>query len=182
MERNEINSSKVAIPGEKTTANFLFSFAFPNAKNRFPVLFSTIEDTVLKGEADLGLLIHENRFTYHQRGLLKIMDLGEYWQQQTGLPIPLAPIAIKRNIDQSIKQQVGKLIRKSVEFGFANYPFIAPYVKQHSQAMDEEVMRKHIDLYVNDFSIDLGEKGRLAIEKFYEVFAGNNYETEKLFV
>jgi 1,4-dihydroxy-6-naphthoate synthase len=182
MERNEINSSKVTIPGEKTTANFLFSFAFPNAKDRFPVLFSTIEQTVLNGDADLGLLIHENRFTYHQRGLVKIMDLGEYWQQQTGLPIPLAPIAIKRNIDQSIQQQVGKLIRKSVEYAFANYPFIAPYVKQHSQAMDEEVMRKHIDLYVNDFSIDLGEKGRLAIEKFYEVFAGNNCQSENLFV
>jgi 1,4-dihydroxy-6-naphthoate synthase len=182
MERNEINSSKVAIPGEKTTANFLFSFAFPNAKDRLPVLFSTIEQTVLNGDADLGLLIHENRFTYHQRGLVKIMDLGEYWQQQTGLPIPLAPIAIKRNIDQSIQQQVGKLIRKSVEYAFANYPFIAPYVKQHSQAMDEEVMRKHIDLYVNDFSIDLGEKGRLAIEKFYEVFAGNNCQSENLFV
>jgi 1,4-dihydroxy-6-naphthoate synthase len=110
------------------------------------------------------------------------MDLGEYWQQETGLPIPLAPIAIKRNIDQSIQQQVGKIIRKSVEYAFANYPFIALYVKQHSQAMDEEVMRNHIDLYVNDFSIDLGEKGRLAIEKFYEVFAGKNYKRENLFV
>ena len=182
MQRNEIDSCRVAIPGEKTTANFLFSFAFPTARNRFPVLFSTIENTVLKGDADLGLLIHENRFTYHQRGLVKIMDLGEYWQQQTGLPIPLAPIAIKRNTDQSIKQQVGKLIRKSVEYAFANYPFLAPYVKQHSQAMDEEVMRKHIDLYVNDFSIDLGEKGRLAIGKFYEVFSGNNSEAGNLFV
>jgi 1,4-dihydroxy-6-naphthoate synthase len=180
MQCNEIDSCRVAIPGEKTTANFLFSFAFPNAKDRFPVLFSTIEQTVLNGDADLGLLIHENRFTYHQRGLVKIMDLGEYWQQQTGLPIPLAPIAIKRNIDPSIQQQVGRLIRKSVEYAFTNYPFIAPYVKQHSQAMDEEVMRKHIDLYVNDFSIDLGEKGRLAVEKFYEVFAGKNHEIENL--
>ncbi len=181
IEHNEIDSLKVAIPGEKTTANFLFSFAFPKAKNRLPVLFSTIEHAVLKEEADLGLLIHENRFTYQQRGLVKIMDLGEYWQQQTGLPIPLAPIAIKRKIDQSIQQQVGKLIRKSVEYAFSKYPFIAPYVKQHSQAMDDEVMRKHIDLYVNDFSINLGEKGRLAIEKFYEAFQAILRST-KLFV
>jgi len=182
IELNEINNLRIAIPGEHTTANFLFSFAFPKAKNRFPVLFSTIEDTVLNNEADLGLLIHENRFTYYQRGLVKIMDMGEYWQEQTGLPIPLACIAVKRNMDKPRQYQIGKLIKKSVEYAFSNYPFIAPYVKQHSQTMEEKVMRKHIDLYVNDFSIDLGEKGRIAIEKFYEVFGGMDRGTKPLFV
>jgi 1,4-dihydroxy-6-naphthoate synthase len=179
---NKINDCKIAIPGENTTANFLLSFAFPGAKNRFPVLFSAIENAVLTGEADLGLLIHENRFTYHQRGLVKIMDMGEYWQQQTNLPIPLACIAMKKNIEKKIQMQVGNLIRKSVEYAFSNYPAITSYVKEYSQTMEEEVMRKHIDLYVNNFSIDLGEKGRKAIEKFYEVFNRGNFTGKDLFV
>lgn len=178
----EINGLKIAIPGEHTTANFLLSFAFPQAKNRFPVLFSTIEETVLSGKADLGLLIHENRFTYYQRGLVKIMDMGEYWQEQTGLPIPLACIAVKRKIDQTVQSKIGTLIKRSVEYAFSNYPFIAPYVKEHSQTMEEEVMRKHIDLYVNDYSMDMGEEGRTAIRKFYEVFGGKDRETKSLFV
>jgi 1,4-dihydroxy-6-naphthoate synthase len=179
---NEINNSKIAIPGETTTANFLLSFAFPEAKNRLPVLFSTIEDIVLKGEADMGLLIHENRFTYYQRGLVKIMDMGEYWQEQTGLPIPLACIGIRRSFDKELQQKVGKLIRKSVEYAFVNYPSITQYVKDHSQTMEEDVMRKHIDLYVNNFSIDLGDKGRTAIEKFYEVFTPGQVRQKDLFV
>jgi 1,4-dihydroxy-6-naphthoate synthase len=182
LSPDEINSSPIAIPGENTTANFLLSFAFPNAKNRFPVLFSTIEDAVLEGKANLGLLIHENRFTYHQRGLIKIMDLGEFWEQQTGLPIPLGCIAIKRTIDKKIQQQVGKLIKKSVEYAFSNYPFIAPYVKEYSQTMEEEIMRKHIDLYVNEFSINLGEKGRAAIQKFYLAFDPEHKGDKNLFL
>ena len=178
----EISTAKIAIPGENTTANFLFSYAFPQAKNRFAVLFSRIEDTVLNGDADLGLLIHENRFTYHKRGLIKILDLGEYWQQQTGLPIPLACIGIKRSIDKKTQKQVGDLIRKSVEYGFKNYPYIAPYIKEHSQAMEEDVMRKHIDLYVNEFSVELGEKGRTAIERFYDVFTNEKNDGRQLFI
>ena len=179
---NEIERYKIAIPGEMTTANFLLSFAFPKAKSRLPVLFSTIEDVVLNGEADMGLLIHENRFTYYQKGLVKIMDMGEYWQEQTGLPIPLACIGMKRKFDKTVQQQVGKLIKKSVEYAFANYPSITQFVKDHSQAMEEDVMRKHIDLYVNNFSIDLGDKGRTAIEKFYSVFSSGRGHQKDLFV
>jgi 1,4-dihydroxy-6-naphthoate synthase len=182
FDPGEINNLRIAIPGEHTTANFLFSFAFPKAKNRFPVLFSEIENTVLSGETDLGLLIHENRFTYYQRGLIKIMDMGEYWQEQTGLPIPLACIAIKRDVDQTVQSKIGTLIKRSVEYAFSNYPFIASYVKANSQTMEEDVMRKHIDLYVNDYSLDLGEQGRAAIKKFYEVFGGKDRETKSLFV
>lgn len=181
-DANEINTAKIAIPGEHTTANFLFSFAFPQAKRRKPFLFSEIEDKVLQGDADLGLLIHENRFTYHKRGLIKILDLGEYWQEHTGLPIPLACIGVKKSIDKKIQKQIGDLIRKSVQYAFQHYPYISPYIKDHSQTMEEEVMRKHIDLYVNEFSIDLGEKGRSAIEKFYEVFAKQKNDVKQLFV
>ena len=182
IPHNKINNYKIAIPGEMTTANFLLSFVFPQAKNRLPVLFSTIEDIVLRGESDLGLLIHENRFTYFQRGLVKIMDMGEYWQEHTGLPVPLACIAVKRSCEKKVQQQIGKLIKKSVEYAFANYPSISQYVKDHSQTMEEEVMRKHIDLYVNNFSIDLGEKGKSAIEKFYEVFTSTPERQKDLFV
>ena len=182
LSKEKINEAKIAIPGENTTANFLLSFAFPNARNRSAVLFSTIEDTVLQGKADLGLLIHENRFTYYKRGLVKIMDMGEYWQQETGLPIPLACIAIKRSIDKKIQKQVGELIKKSVEYAFSNYPFLPDYIKQHAQAMEEEVMRKHIDLYVNDFSNDLADKGKEAIQKFYEVFNPASASVKELFV
>ncbi len=170
LPTDEINKLKIAIPGENTTANFLFSYAFPEANNKIAFLFSTIEEVILKGDADLGLLIHENRFTYHKKGLVKILDLGEYWQQKTELPIPLACIAMRRTIDKEIQKKVGELIRRSVEYAFEHYPYISPYIKDHSQTMEEEVMRKHIDLYVNEFSVDLGEKGRAAIEKFYQVF------------
>jgi len=182
IPNNEINNCKIAIPGEMTTANYLLSFAFPHAKNRVSVLFSTIENTVLRGEADMGLLIHENRFTYSERGLVKILDMGEYWQEQTGLPIPLACIGIKRSFDNRVQQQVGKLIKKSVEYAFTNYPSITQYVKDNSQTMEEGVMRKHIDLYVNNFSVDLGEKGKSAIEKFFEVFTSGQGHQKDLFV
>lgn len=182
IQKSEVDQSKIAIPGENTTANFLLSFAFPNARHRLPFLFSKIEDAVLNDQIDLGLLIHENRFTYQQRGLVKIMDLGEYWQQQTGLPIPLACIAVKRSIEKNIQQQIGQLIKESVTYAFSKYPFITPYVKEYSQTMEEEIMRKHIDLYVNEFTIDQGERGKIAIEKFYEVFtSGQNHEAD-LFV
>lgn len=170
MHTDEVKESTIAIPGFGTTANFLLSFAFPAAQKRVAVLFSEIEDTVLSGKADIGLLIHENRFTYQQKGLQKLLDLGAYWEEKTGAPVPLACIAIKRTIHQEMQQAVGRLIQKSVAYAFSNYPFIPPYIKEHAQAMDEQVMRQHIDLYVNDFSIQLGEKGKAAILRFYKTF------------
>jgi 1,4-dihydroxy-6-naphthoate synthase len=173
ISKEEVHLSRIAIPGHHTTANFLLSFAFPEAQKRFPVLFSQIEDAVLNGHADIGLLIHENRFTYQQKGLLKILDLGEYWEQETSSPVPLACIAVKRGIDKNVQSVVGKLVQKSVEFAFTNYPFIAPYVKQHAQAMEEEVMKQHIDLYVNKFSVQLGEQGRKAVSQFYKAYTAD---------
>lgn len=171
IEKEKINTASIAIPGENTTANFLFSFAYPNAANRFPVLFSEIENTVLSGKADIGLLIHENRFTYQQKGLVKLLDLGSYWEQETGSPIPLACIAINRSMDKEVQYTVGRLIRKSVEYAFSHYPLIDDYIKAHAQAMDEEVMRSHIELYVNNFSVDLGDAGRRAIAMLYETYS-----------
>ena len=168
--KSEIEKMSIALPGKNTTANLLFSFAYPEAKNRKYMIFSAIENAVLTEETDLGVIIHENRFTYQQKGLHKVTDLGEYWEEKMNAPIPLGGIAIKRSIDRSTSLQIDKLIRKSIEFAFSNYPMIADYVKEHSQEMSESVMRQHIDLYVNDFSIDLGTDGKKAIETLYDTY------------
>ena len=176
----DINQSSVALPGLHTTANLLFSFAYPDAVDKKFILFSEIENALLNRETDLGVIIHENRFTYQQKGLHKVKDLGEYWEEKMESPIPLGGIAVNQSIKRSTAIKVDKLIRKSLDFAFSNYPFITDYVKQHSQSMSEDVMRQHIDLYVNNYSLDLGEEGKLAIENLYQVFQEiNNEESEE---
>ena len=166
----DIVHSSIAIPGELTTANFLLSFAFPMAKNKTPVLFSGIEDAVLMEKFDLGVIIHENRFTYQQKGLIKICDLGEVWEEKQKVPIPLACIAAKSSLSKDLQNKVSQLIKRSVEYAFSNYPELTDYTREHAQAMDEKVMRQHIDLYVNNYSIDLGEDGRKAIDQLKKVY------------
>lgn len=166
-----INHQRIALPGINTTANLLFSFAYPEAKNRKHMIFSEIENSVVNNETDLGVIIHENRFTYHQKGLHKVTDLGEFWEQKMNAPIPLGGIAIKTSFDRVTCLKINTLIKKSIEFAFSNYPLITEYVKQHSQEMSEDVMRQHIELYVNNFSLDLGEPGRKAISVLFETFA-----------
>ncbi|RPE09864.1 1,4-dihydroxy-6-naphthoate synthase [Chitinophaga lutea] len=168
---SRVKDLTIAIPGENTTANLLFNIAYPGAVNKKIMLFSEIENAVLSGEADAGVIIHENRFTYQQKGLVKITDLGEYWEQQTGQPIPLGGIFIRKDVPEEIQQQVDRLIHQSLQQAFAAYPTLSPYVKAHAQEMDEHVMRQHIDLYVNEFSLDLGEEGRTAIEKLKTMVA-----------
>ena len=176
----DINQSSIALPGLHTTANLLFSFAYPDAIDKTFILFSEIENALINKETDLGVIIHENCFTYQQKGLHKIKDLGEYWEEKMESPIPLGGIAINQSIKRSTAIKVDQLIRKSLDFAFANYPAITDYVKQHSQTMSEDVMRKHIDLYVNNYSLDLGEEGKLAIENLYQVFQEiNNEESEE---
>lgn len=173
-----INEAKTALPGAHTTANLLFSFAYPDASGKEFMLFSEIENAVLSGKTDLGVIIHENRFTYQQRGLHKVADLGEYWEQKMQSPIPLGGIAISQSIKRSTALKVNQLIRKSLELAFSQYPVISPFVKQHSQEMSEEVMRQHIDLYVNNYSIDLGAAGKTAIESLYATYLKMNGLTE----
>jgi 1,4-dihydroxy-6-naphthoate synthase len=179
------NNLKIAIPGKLTTANLLLSIAYPNATNKIEYVFSNIENAVLSGEVDAGLIIHENRFTYQEKGLEKIMDLGEYWDSLIHAPIPLGGIVIKRNLGNDLQQKVNRLIKKSVEFAFANPESSMNYVKKHAQEMSEEVMKKHIALYVNDFSIDLGETGINAVQLLFnkakelKLF---NYSNEKLVI
>jgi 1,4-dihydroxy-6-naphthoate synthase len=170
MDLKSIDHCTIAIPGENTTAHLLFSLAFPNANNKKFMVFSEIEQAVLNGETDAGVIIHENRFTYQQKGLVKLIDLGEFWEKETGCPIPLGGIAIRKNIDFTIQQQINDLIKKSVEYAFKNYPDLPLFVKQHSQEMEEHVMRQHIDLYVNNYSISLGSGGKKAIERLLLTF------------
>jgi 1,4-dihydroxy-6-naphthoate synthase len=170
----EIENSTIAIPGENTTANLLLSFAYPNAEKKTALIFSAIEDAVLQGKADLGVIIHENRFTYQLKGLRKVMDLGEYWEQQMKAPIPLGAIAIQRNIESSVGEKVNRLIKQSLEYSYLHYPAISDFVRQNSQEMSEDVMRQHIELYVNNYSLDLGTEGRNAIETLYGVFKNLN--------
>ncbi|MDB5253844.1 MAG: 1,4-dihydroxy-6-naphthoate synthase [Flaviaesturariibacter sp.] len=167
----DVAHCRVAIPGENTTANFLLHHAFPMVQTRVPTLFSDIEDAVLRGDVDLGVIIHENRFTYQQKGLLRIADLGEIWEQRTGAAIPLGAIAIRKSLGADVRRAVESLIRKSLLHAFHDYPAVTSYVKQHAQAMDEAVMRQHIELYVNDYSVDLGEEGQKAIGTFATVYA-----------
>ncbi|HKZ66747.1 MAG TPA: 1,4-dihydroxy-6-naphthoate synthase [Chitinophagaceae bacterium] len=166
----KITDQSIAIPGINTTANLLLSFAFPAATNRIPMIFSAIEDAVLTGKTKLGVIIHENRFTYQQKGLHKVMDLGENWEEKMKTPIPLGGIAISQSVKRTTALKVNELIRKSLEYAFSNYPLIPAYVKKHSREMNEEVMRQHIDLYVNNYSIDLGTEGKEAINKLFIIF------------
>ena len=158
----------IAIPGKFTTANFLMGLAFPKAQNKTPMVFSAIEPALLDEQFDAGLIIHENRFTYAAKGLKKISDLGEFWEGETGAPIPLGGIVIRRSFPDDVKQRVNRLLRRSVEFAFANRTASLDYVRAHAQEMSEEVIYKHIDLYVNEYSVDLGPEGRRAVELLFE--------------
>ncbi|HSZ85226.1 MAG TPA: 1,4-dihydroxy-6-naphthoate synthase [Puia sp.] len=171
---SDINNYTIAVPGKNTTAHLLFSLAFPEATKKEFMIFSSIEDAVLNGDVDCGVIIHENRFTYQQKGLVKIVDLGEYWEKETGYPIPLGGIVIKNNYDNEIQKKINLLIKQSVEFAFSNYPLLTDFVKQHSQEMNEHVMRQHIDLYVNNYSITLGKDGEEAIKKLIEIYSSLN--------
>jgi 1,4-dihydroxy-6-naphthoate synthase len=159
---------KIGIPGKYTTANFLLGNAFPKAINKVELVFSDIENAVLEGRVDVGLIIHENRFTYQDRGLKKIIDLGDHWEKQTGCAIPLGGIVASRNLPADVQHKLNRVLRKSVEFAFANPKSGLEFIRSHAQEMSEEVMYKHIDLYVNKYSVELGEEGRKAIKLLFD--------------
>ena len=181
----EIANMKIAIPGKYTTANFLLGIAFPDAKNKTEMVFSEIENAVLEGKVDAGLIIHENRFTYQSKGLKKLIDLGEFWETKTGLPIPLGGIAIRKSLPSEVKLKVEKLIRKSIEFAFANPEASKEYVRCHSQEMEPSVIQSHINLYVNNYSVNLGVEGEKAVKELYSIARQNGTipeMTEDIFV
>jgi len=159
---------RIGIPGTYTTANFLLGLAFPQLQNKEELVFSGIEQGVLDGDVDLGLIIHENRFTYEDKGLFKVVDLGDFWERTTGFPIPLGGIVVKRSLEDDIKQKINRVLKKSVEFAFANPKSGLDFIRTHAQEMSEEVMYKHIELYVNEYSKELGSEGRKAIAYLFD--------------
>lgn len=165
---DEIAKTRIGIPGVNTTANLLFSIAFPNATDKHVFLFSDIEEAILSDAIDAGVIIHENRFTYEQKGLRKIIDLGEFWEQETALPIPLGGIAVKKSFPDSMKREVNSIIRSSVEYAMINPSASKAFVKHYAQALDDAIIRKHIELYVNNFSVNLGDDGKTAIIELYK--------------
>jgi len=157
----------VAIPGKYTTANLLLSLFAPEMKNKTELLFSDIEDAVLTNQFDTGLIIHENRFTYQNKGLKKIVDLGEFWEKTTGLPIPLGCIAVNKRISTENQRRINRVLRRSVEYAFLHPESSSPYVRQHAVEMESHIVKQHIDLYVNAFTASLGAEGREAVKSLF---------------
>ena len=168
LDLSKIDTYKIAIPGFKTTANLLFTLAFPQAKNKTELVFSEIEAAVLSGEYDAGLIIHEGRFTYQQKGLTKIIDMGDWWEKTTNAAIPLGGIVIRRSFDKEICTIVDRIIKESLAYSWKRYPELSSFITENAQEMEEDVMRKHINLYVNKYTTDLGDTGRLAITTLFE--------------
>lgn len=176
---------KTGIPGKYTTANFLLGIAYPQLLDKKEMVFSNIENSLLKEEIDLGLIIHENRFTYQDKGLAQIIDLGNYWEQLTKCAIPLGGIVVNRDLPLEVQHKINRVLRKSVEYAFANPKSGIAFIRKHAQEMDENVMYKHIELYVNQYSIDLGDEGKKAIDTLFEMALKNNVIpsfTENLYV
>lgn len=168
LPEKQIRKLGIGIPGKYTTANFLLSIAFPEAKNKIEMKFFEIESAILNQQIDMGVIIHENRFTYEEKGLKKIIDLGEFWEDMTQGPIPLGGIMIKRKLPEDIKQKVNRIIQRSVEYAFNHPESGMDFIRSHSQEMSIDVVKKHIELYVNKFSIELGEVGKKAVQTFFD--------------
>ena len=174
IQNDQIKNRSVAIPGELTTANLLFSLAYPEHKNKHVMLFSDIEDAVISGNVDLGLIIHENRFTYQEKGLHKIVDLGEYWESTFDYPIPLGGIVAKRSLGTEFIKKISNMIGQSVQYAFDHPTASQDFVLKYAQEMEPDVVKQHIALYVNDYSVALGKRGRGAVEKLFEVSIARN--------
>ena len=166
---DELDDAVIAIPGQNTTANLLFSIFWPAARRKREYLFSDIPEAVLTGEADAGVIIHETRFTYLSLGLQKVADTGEMWEEQTGLPLPLGGIVVNRRIEPETSDKVNRMIRRSIEYAYANPSHSVDFIRKNASETDARVTREHIKLYVNDFSLSLGQEGREAIERLFSM-------------
>jgi 1,4-dihydroxy-6-naphthoate synthase len=164
---DEIKNLKIAIPGKHTTANLLLSIAYPEHKNRKEYLISDIEEVVLSGEMDAGVIIPESQYTYPQKGLKKVVDLGEFWETKTGLAIPLRGIVVNRKFPAEIQRKIDRIMKRSIKFALENPKASCPFVKHHAQEMDDTVLESHLKLFVNDFTSELGEEGQKAIKTLF---------------
>ena len=156
---------RIAVPGIYTTANALIGRLFPDIEERVPMLFSQIAASVERGEFDAGVLIHEGRFVYERRNLELVADLGLEWERQMERPLPLGSIVIDRSLGEEVARDVERLIRRSIEYAFSNPALSRDFIKSHAQELEDDVIDKHIALFVNDFSLTLGDEGRRAVEE-----------------
>ncbi|HUR10380.1 MAG TPA: 1,4-dihydroxy-6-naphthoate synthase [Flavitalea sp.] len=177
---SEVENYPVALPGNQTTAHMLFALAFPQAKQKIFLRYDKIEEYVQTHPEATGVIIHENRFTYKQKGLFELMDLGKFWEERTKGPVPLGGIVIRRSIDHAIQVKINDLISKSLRHAQTNYPFLSFYVKKHAQEMSEDVMRQHISLYVNEYSLSIGTEGKNAVETLLRIAKSHNVPSPNL--
>lgn len=173
---DELHGARVAVPGMHTTANLLLERLFPAIGSKRAYLFSDIAEAVMSGEQDAGVLIHEGRFTYQKMGLQLIADLGEEWEKQTRLPLPLGAIAVSQRLDPETQKRVERVIRRSVEYALTHPSASEGFVKQYARELSDDVIRQHIELFVNPFSVDLGTEGRKAVMQLLDT------EDETMFV
>ena len=159
----QLRGKTIAIPGQLTTANLLLQLYGEGFEDLLILPFHQIMPAVVAGRADAGVIIHESRFTYRQHGLRQVLDLGHWWESTTGCPIPLGGILAKRSLGRALIRQLDQALRCSVEYAFAHPQEPQAYIRDHAQELDEAVIRSHIDLYVNDFSVDLGDAGVQAV-------------------
>lgn len=169
----DLRNQRIAIPGRLTTANLLLQLFDPELPPGVELVYSEIMPSVANGQVDAGLIIHESRFTYRSMGLVCLVDLGEWWERDTGTPIPLGGIVARRSLGEERIASIERAIRRSVEYAFRNPSASEGYVCAHAQEMDPQVMRQHIDLYVNPFSVDLGEQGESAVRELLGRAAGS---------
>jgi 5,8-dihydroxy-2-naphthoate synthase len=169
ISSSDFPRARIAIPGRFTTANLLFSIAWPDAVNKAEYLFSDIPSAILKGDVDAGLIIHETRFTYEKLGLTRIADMGEFWEELTGLPVPLGAIVISRNIPEEVAFKVNRIVRRSLEYAYKDSVASRGFVAENATDIDSVVMNDHIRLFVNEYTLDLGINGREAIEELYRI-------------
>jgi len=171
---DELNSLKIAIPGKFTTANLILSIAFPKATDKVEAIFSDVEEMVLNGDVDAGLLIHEKRFTYANKGLRKVIDLGEWWEKKTQLSTPLGGIAINRDISEEVQRKVNRVLQRSIEYAIANPLSALAFIKNYAQIKDEDIIFRHIELFVNEYTVNLGQDGKDSIRELLDMGAKCN--------
>jgi 1,4-dihydroxy-6-naphthoate synthase len=168
-DMNDLKSKTIAIPGALTTAFLLLRIFDDTLKGNVRIMpFHRIIDAVGKGEVDAGLVIHESRFTYERAGLKKIIDLGEWWEKETGLPIPLGAILAKRELGYDLIHRIDRMLKKSVEYAFSRRKEPISYIKRYSQEMEDDVIESHIRLYVNNYSLDIGDDGTAAVKEIFK--------------
>jgi 1,4-dihydroxy-6-naphthoate synthase len=157
----------VAIPGAMTTANLMLTLSQPEGVNTRVMRYDLIMPAIERGEVDAGLIIHESRFTYQQHGLVKLLDLGQWWEGETGLPLPLGAILARRDLGLEKLRELDQAVRSSLEYAYAHPNEPKAYIRQHALEMEDTVMQAHIDLYVNEFSLDVGEEGERAVKELF---------------